>query len=154
MSDLASRWLDHKKRLRPCPFSALPEMTVRPKYVVHESDIDELVSQITALRAEVKRLRAGGCARDQNTTQYCAEASRLAAENERLRTALEKAINACDQGRMVEQGVGGMTIEAQMRRSVYNGVPVWPIEEARDVLCESRAALAGSSSAEQEKPNE
>lgn len=41
------------------------------------------------LRAEIERLRAGGCARDQTTTQYCAEAARLAAENERLRTALE-----------------------------------------------------------------
>jgi len=38
---------------------------------------------------EIKRLRAGGCARDQGTTQYCAEAARLAAENERLRAALE-----------------------------------------------------------------
>ena len=91
MSDLASRWLDHKKRLRPCPFFVLPEMTVRPKYVVHESDIDELVLQITALRAEIERLRAGGCARDQKTTQYCAEASRLTAENERLRKALREA---------------------------------------------------------------
>ena len=38
---------------------------------------------------EIKRLRAGGCARDQSTTQYCAEAARLAVENERLRAALE-----------------------------------------------------------------
>jgi hypothetical protein len=29
---------------------------------------------------EIERLRAGGCARDQSTTQYCAEAARLAAE--------------------------------------------------------------------------
>lgn len=38
---------------------------------------------------EIERLRAGGCARDQGTTQYCAEAARLAAENERLRARLE-----------------------------------------------------------------
>jgi hypothetical protein len=37
---------------------------------------------------ELDRLYAGGCARDQGTTQYCAEAARLAAENERLRAAL------------------------------------------------------------------
>jgi hypothetical protein len=39
--------------------------------------------------AEISRLRAGGCARDQGTTQYCAEAAALAEENERLRAALE-----------------------------------------------------------------
>lgn len=39
--------------------------------------------------AEIERLRAGGCARDQGTTQYCAEATKLAAENERLRAALK-----------------------------------------------------------------
>ena len=39
---------------------------------------------------EIERLRAGGCARDQSTTQYCAEAARLAQANERLRAALEK----------------------------------------------------------------
>jgi len=44
--------------------------------------------------AEIERLRAGGCARDQGTTQYCAEAAKLAAENERLRAALE--VFACD----------------------------------------------------------
>jgi hypothetical protein len=39
---------------------------------------------------ELDRLYAGGCARDQSTTQYCAEAARLAEENERLRAALER----------------------------------------------------------------
>jgi hypothetical protein len=38
---------------------------------------------------ELDRLQAGGCARDQGTTQYCAEAARLVEENERLRAALE-----------------------------------------------------------------
>ena len=45
-----------------------------------------------AVCAEV--LRLGGCARDQGTTQYCAEAAAMAAENERLRAALE--MFACD----------------------------------------------------------
>jgi hypothetical protein len=40
---------------------------------------------------ELDRLYAGGCARDQGTTQYCAEAARLAVENERLRVALRGA---------------------------------------------------------------
>lgn len=41
------------------------------------------------LRAEIKRLRAGGCARDQQSTQYCAEAARLAEENAELRAVVE-----------------------------------------------------------------
>lgn len=50
-----------------------------------------LVLHMRAGADEIARLRAGGCARDQGTTQYCAEAARLAAENERLRTALRDA---------------------------------------------------------------
>ncbi len=42
---------------------------------------------------EIKRLQSGGCARDQGTTQYCAEAARLAKENERLRALLEDESN-------------------------------------------------------------
>lgn len=34
---------------------------------------------------EIQRLRAGGCARDQKTTQFCAEAVALQREVERLR---------------------------------------------------------------------
>jgi hypothetical protein len=47
---------------------------------------------------------------------------------------LRAVLNACDQGRMLERCAGGMTIEAQVRRSVYNGVPAWPIEDARTFL--------------------
>lgn len=35
--------------------------------------------------AEINRLRAGGCARDQGLTQHCAEAETLAREVDRLR---------------------------------------------------------------------
>jgi hypothetical protein len=42
---------------------------------------------------ELDRLYAGGCARDQSTTQYCAEAAALAEENERLRALLEDESN-------------------------------------------------------------
>lgn len=51
--------------------------------------IGETLLEREDARAEVERLRAGGCARDQGTTQYCAEAAKLAAENEKLRAALE-----------------------------------------------------------------
>jgi hypothetical protein len=39
---------------------------------------------------ELDRLQAGGCARDQSTTQYCAEAARLAVESEQNRIDLEE----------------------------------------------------------------
>jgi hypothetical protein len=48
--------------------------------------------------------------------------------------ALRLVTDACDEGKMVSLGTGGMTIDAQIRRSVYNQVPSWPIEEARVVL--------------------
>ena len=53
-------------------------------------------------------------------------------------------MTACDQGRMVAKtGVGGMTIEANIRGSVYMGVPAWPIEIARATLDKMRAHLDG-----------
>jgi len=42
--------------------------------------------------AEINRLRNGGCARDQTTTQYCAEAAGKDAEIERLRADLRLAV--------------------------------------------------------------
>ena len=42
---------------------------------------------------ELDRLQAGGCARDQSTTQYCAEAARLVVDNERLRAVLKIIAN-------------------------------------------------------------
>ena len=49
---------------------------------------------------EIERLRAGGCARDQRTTQYCAEASRLQAELAACRIAYEQAIKDRDAARL------------------------------------------------------
>jgi len=53
-------------------------------YHLHKESADE----IEKLRAEIERLRAGGCARDQTTTQYCAEAVALQSENARLKDAI------------------------------------------------------------------
>ena len=59
-------------------------------------------------------------------------------------SVLDTVMTACDQGRMVAKtGVSGMTIEANIRGSVYMGVPAWPIEEARDTLAKLRAHLEG-----------
>lgn len=58
------------------------------------------------------------------------------AENkiERLRAALRSLIGACHEGRIVSKGAGGMTIEAQTRNSVINGVSAWAVCEAEEAL--------------------
>lgn len=48
--------------------------------------------------------------------------------------AADAVLSACDDARMVSGGVGGMTIEASIRGSSYNGVKAWPIEEMRAAL--------------------
>ena len=60
----------------------------------------------------------------------------MAAKLAKAVDALRLVTDACDEGKMVSLGSGGMTIDAQIRRSVYNQVPAWPIEEARVVLDE------------------
>jgi len=57
-----------------------------------------LVLYLRAAADEIERLRAGGCARDQSTTQYCAEAARLAEENKKLRAALQTIADMTDYG--------------------------------------------------------
>ena len=47
-------------------------------------------SELTAIRARVAELEAGGCARDQGTTQYCAEAVALQKRVAELEVALEQ----------------------------------------------------------------
>jgi hypothetical protein len=74
--------------------------------------------------------------------KHCCDASKCncdeaADEIEKLRAALQSVLDACDQGRMLERGAGGMTIDAQISRSFYYGVPAWPIEEARAALISS-----------------
>jgi len=56
------------------------------------------------------------------------------AEVERLRAALRNLVTACNAGRCVSMGAGGMTIEAQTRNSVINGVSAWAVCEAEEVL--------------------
>jgi|LauGreDrversion4_2_1035121.scaffolds.fasta_scaffold02422_6 regulator of replication initiation timing len=56
--------------------------SVRGKIVMMEE-------QIATLTKEVERLRAGGCARYQNTTQFCAEAVALQDEVKALRMKLD-----------------------------------------------------------------
>ncbi len=72
----------------------------------HEPYADTRVGQdIAALLSEVGRLQAGGCARDQRTTQFCAEAAAKDAEIARLTSELAAAqaeLTAARRGPVVE----------------------------------------------------
>jgi len=57
---------------RWCDTDGFTERATALRYLAAERD---------ALRAEAERLKAGGCARGQSTTQFCAEAVALKAEN-------------------------------------------------------------------------
>jgi len=97
---------------------------------------EEAAAEIEKLRAENANLAASNHAYLSDYQEAADEIERLRAENEKLRAALQSVLNACDQGRMLERGAGGMTIDAQISRSFYYGVPAWPIEEARAALGE------------------
>lgn len=68
---------------------------------------------------------------------YCDKKMELEDANDRifaLETTLRKLLELVGSCKMVEKGTGGMTIDAQIRRSVYLNVPAYPFEEAREVL--------------------
>ncbi len=90
-----------------------------------------------SMSAAADRIEALAKDQKQGNKDYCA----LMEKYDVLQTKLAKAVDAlrlvtdaCDEGTMVLLGTSGMTIDAQIRRSVYNKVPAWPIEEARVVL--------------------
>lgn len=49
-------------------------MTIVPLCVHQREALDKALGERDEALAEIERLRAGGCARDQRTTQWCAEA--------------------------------------------------------------------------------
>ncbi len=82
-----------------------------------------LTRDVLTLREENARLRTGW------------DAAR--AEVARLRDVSTALIDACDKGRLAPRpgcGVGGMTVEANIKASVINGVSAWSVEEARAAL--------------------
>lgn len=79
-------------------------------------------------------------------TALRARAEAAEADAERLAGALASVIAACRQARMTPKpghGIGGMTIEANIRGSQYNGVSAWPIEEADEVLSAHNERMKG-----------
>lgn len=121
----------------------------RPREEFEDGRFEELPvaasPQRDAAESRVATLEAENAALIHDNARYVDAAAALATENERLRGALKLALDACDQGRLVERGAGGMTVEAQMKRSVINGVPAWPIEVARAALTGDPAKPEGES---------
>lgn len=48
--------------------------------------------------------------------------------------ALQNLVMACDKGKRVEYGVGGMTIDAQLQRTKINDVPAIAVADAYEIL--------------------
>jgi len=110
------------------------------------------ISSAPAMAEEIKRLRAENerltervewfthavhTCHDECDRPLCKttrERDALRAELERKDVALRKLIEACTNGRLVSLGASGMTIEAQFRNSVYNGVNAWAVAEAEEAL--------------------
>jgi len=59
-------------------------------YSDRETAIGHLASEFAALKLENERLKAGGCARDQRTTQFCAEAVAMANRIAELEAKIER----------------------------------------------------------------
>ena len=70
----------------------------------------------------------------------------LVAERDALRMCAEaggELLKTIDTGRMRQRvGVTGQTMDAQLRASVYDGVPAYPIEEAREKYVLALASLS------------
>ena len=78
---------------------------------------------------EIRRLR-------EYSSKQALDIVTLGQELGRLREALERLIAACDAGRWYEKSSGGMTIDAQLNRTVINGVRARVVEDARAALAE------------------
>ena len=84
-----------------------------------ESEVARLTRERDEAGAEVARLKAGGCARDQRTTQFCAEAVALQERVKRLEVALLPILAMhLEYKELVE---GGNSTYADAHRCFYKG---------------------------------
>ena len=93
--------------------------------------MQELLAICRRDRAEVERLRAGGCARDQNTTQYCAEAVTLEAKLKDMHNRFVRLENDYDILRVWCEGVEA---DNTTYRNLYN-TTLQQRDESRREIC-------------------
>lgn len=75
---------------------------------------------------------------DKEFLEVAAENGKLRARIAELEAAIDKIVLAFNRAKMkIRPGPCGMTIDAQIRHSYYNGVDAWAVEE----LIEARSAL-------------
>jgi uncharacterized small protein (DUF1192 family) len=86
--------------------------------------LSPLEQRIAELEAENERLKAGGCARDQRTTQYCAEAVQMAGRIKELESQITEIPTLC---RKYEKRIA--ELEAKVERVEKLRVPIY----ARDI---------------------
>lgn len=71
----------------------------------------------------------------------------------RLLDAVRAVVIATENCSRTERGAGGMTIDAQLRRTVINRVPAMPVEELIEALFEYEGT-AGLAAARKERERE
>ena len=112
-----------------------------------------------AAKHEIERLRAGGCARDQGTTQFCAEAAILAAKVGKLEAEnFSLAAWQCEftdgkTGLVAAEGGGtycAMARENARLRAALEWIAETTLAEPGLMIRKARAALAGSPVAAEE----
>lgn len=136
--------------LLPCPFCGgeAQRDTLGPDEFGNEGgDVIECSTCGASSHVEFGRKEGLVSAWNRRTdTTLRARAEAAEADAERLAGALASVIAACRQARMTPKprhGIGGMTIEANIRGSQYNGVSAWPIEEADEVLSAHNERMKG-----------
>lgn len=81
--------------------------------------------------AEITRLQAGGCARDQTTTQYCAEAAAFAAERDQLLQKLQELAKDVQEITVERDAAIEWAETAEADREALRAATAWrPIAEA------------------------
>ena len=114
--------------------------------VVTRSQAEELLAAKDREIANLKAINANLMGDDEDKPRYTTKRLRheiacateaLEAQLAAARGALDALIKAVDSGKRIERGIGGMTIDATLRRTVINGVPAIALEKAY----EARAAL-------------
>lgn len=107
-------------------------------WALHIEDGEHKPEELTDLRHllfdaanEIDRLNAGGCARDQKTTQYCAEAVTLQARIDKMHMRMVALENAYD---ALQNWNAGVEADNDTYRALYNATLQQRDEARREVI--------------------